>query len=994
MALFLPIVLEKELKNLDDAKVRAAFETLKNNFSFETQKLILQSIEIALQGEFVELFFDDVLGYTRFPRLPWHIKREQNSAESNERADAAIAKNSDDEHIIAVVELKGTDTHDLKSVEQQVFKYFKQHPNCRYAIASNYQSIRLYIDDNQGYEEFNIFDLVNNDDYERFRLLYCYLNKDAVLGDTTQKLRELTIIKEKEVTASLYLWYKQFRVKLFDDLKASNKAIDTFVLYQKTQKLLDRFLFILFAEDKDLLPRFTIKTNINNWIAAGRKGTLLQVFQALFQELNTGNKAKNIFAYNGGLFAPDAVIDSLKLPIGNTLEIYLLELEAYDYKTQVDVSILGHIFEQSLNDLDEMKALAAGEPLDKPKKDGVFYTPQYITRYIIENTLGALCNEKRQALGIVAGKKTTETALLTYQEWLNTITVLDPACGSGAFLSEVLTFFVREHEAVEERIAGTTGKPVIYKDRALDILAHNIFGVDLNAEAVEIAKLSLWLRTAKQGRKLSDLAQNIKTGNSLIDDPTITDKPFNWKREFPNVFKNGGFDVVVGNPPYGAKVDAATTNYLATRFAEYGISKRLTDTYFIFNAFCANELLKKEGYLGFITPNTWRLISAASDFRAFMFQKFNFIEILQHAEKVFPDATVDCDTFILKKHFNMHHKVRVLKKRYDNIEAFSLVTQKDFITSTSINTEVNKAQLDLSQKIHLKSVIVKDILEIKNGVKPYEVGKGRPAQTRKILDEKPFTLNYKKDKTFVPLIGGSNFHKYVNFWNNDNYISYGIWLAAARDTDLFFNKKEKLIFRQTSDKLIGTLISDGFVMRNNTHIILKIDEKYDLRYILSLLNSKLLNFIYWTINPEKGEALAEVKAFHLGMLPVYPLTQKQQVTFITLADKMLSTNEQIESLRSRFILHIQSVFEDKVALNKKLNDWQSGTWLDFVAEFRKQKFVFLPKQTVATQAEFQRVQMLIQNLQITLRNTDAEIDKKVYELYDLTPEEIEIVERG
>jgi type I restriction-modification system DNA methylase subunit len=636
--------------------------------------------------------------------------------------------------------------------------------------------------------------------------------------------------------------------------------------------------------------------------------------------LNIGSKAKNIFAYNGGLFEPDAIIDNLNPPISNVLETNLLLLEAYDYNTQVDVAILGHIFEQSLNDLDEMKALAAGEILDKTKtkrkKDGVFYTPQYITRYIVENTVGVLCAEKRTELGIAEGKKTTEQALLAYREWLQTVTVLDPACGSGAFLNEVLAFFMQEHEAIEERIAGVADRPVVYRDYSIEILENNIFGVDLNEEAVEIAKLSLWLRTARIGRKLSDLSQNIKTRNSLIDDKKIDKKAFNWQKEFPKVFaaslanstKAGtskiaaGFDIIVGNPPYGAKVSEKSLNYFINRFENYGINKRLNDTYFIFDAFCAAELLKKGGILGFITPNTWRLVEAATDFRRFMFSHFNFLQ-------------------------------------------------------------------------------------------PYEKGKGKPVQTEKIMQEKPFTLKYKQDKTFVPLIGGSNFHKYLNLWHDDEYISYGEWLAAPRDADLFFNKKEKLIFRQTSDKLIGTLIQDGFVMRNNTHIILKTDERYDLRYILAVLNSKLLNFIYWTINPEKGEALAEVKAFHLGMLPVYTLEQKKQAPFATLADKMLSTNTQIEAKRRRLVAHLQEIFTEKLSLNKKINNWHSGTWYELIGELRKQKLTLLPKQETATKIAFDALQQEIKALQHLLKDTDAAIDALVYTLYELTPEEIALVEQ-
>ena len=304
----------------------------------------------------------------------------------------------------------------------------------------------------------------------------------------------------------------------------------------------------MFAEDKGLLPAFTVKTTINTWKDTGKNGTVLQVFQALFKELNTGNSKKNIFAYNGGLFLPDEIIDNLVLPTGNTLETYLLFLEAYDYKTEVDVLIFGHIFEQSLNDLDEMKALAenpelaknamsakftaSGSGVSKRKKDGVFYTPQYITRYIINNTIGVYCENKRRELGIFEGKTTTIEALNEYRNWLLSVTVLDPACGSGAFLSETLSFFIEEHEALDQRVAGVTGQPIFYKDYSLEILENNIFGVDLNEEAVEISKLSLWLRTAKKGRPLSNLNNNIKVGNSLIDDKKIDKKAFNWKREF------------------------------------------------------------------------------------------------------------------------------------------------------------------------------------------------------------------------------------------------------------------------------------------------------------------------------------------------------------------------------------------------------------------------------------------------------------------------------
>ena len=480
-------------------------------------------------------------------------------------------------------------------------------------------------------------------------------------------------------------------------------------------------------------------------------------------------------------------------------------------------------------------------------------------------------------------------------------------------------------------------------------------------------------------------------------------KAFNWKREFTpspsgrvgvGLREGLGFDIIVGNPPYGAKLDNAHINYFTERYGKYGITKRLNDTYFIFTAYFADKLLKNGGRLGFITPNTWRLVDAASEYRAFMLSNFNFIKIVQHAEKVFSDATVDCDTFIIEKSFLPNNKTILIKQTKKDILSYSEISQQDLNDGQFINPELSTLQRNLVAKIMAKSVLVKDILTIKNGVKPYEKGKGKPAQTAKTMLEKPFTANYKKDKTFIPLIGGSNFNKYVNLWNDDEYISYGEWLAAPRDADLFFSKNEKLIFRQTSDKLIGVLIEDGFVMRNNTHIILKKNEDYDLLYILALLNSKLLDFVYWSINPEKGEALAQVKLFHLGMLPIKQRTQKEQQQLADLAKKMLFLHKEVQNARLYILNHLQTVFDDKIVLNKKINNWHEHSWYDLLNELQKQKLTFMPKQTTETQKAFEQKKREIQGLQTQIAATDQEINGLVYQVYELFDDEIALVEKS
>jgi type I restriction-modification system DNA methylase subunit len=188
----------------------------------------------------------------------------------------------------------------------------------------------------------------------------------------------------------------------------------------------------------------------------------------------------------------------------------------------------------------------------------------------VENTLGKLCTEKKTALAIdeseyVADKKRPKTQtkqlsdrLNNYREWLLSLTVCDPACGSGAFLNAALDFLMTEHRYIDELTAKLFGSGIVFPNIENAILENNLYGVDINEESVEIAKLALWLRTAKPQRKLNSLNNNIKCGNSLISDPEVAgEKAFDWQKEFPQVFEKGGFDVVIGNPPY---VNARTMN--------------------------------------------------------------------------------------------------------------------------------------------------------------------------------------------------------------------------------------------------------------------------------------------------------------------------------------------------------------------------------------------------------------------------------------------------
>ena len=244
-------------------------------------------------------------------------------------------------------------------------------------------------------------------------------------------------------------------------------------------------------------------------------------------------------------------------------------------------------------------------------------------------------------------------------------------------------------------------------------------------------------------------------------------------------------------------------------------------------------------------------------------------------------------------------------------------------------------------------------------------------------------------------------------WKNDYWIQYGEWLAAPRDKEIF-EVSEKLIFRQTSDSIIGTLIAKGFIIRDNTHIIFnKVDSIFDLKYVLALLNSTLTNWYYWTINPEKGEAMAQVKAFHLGMLPFKAISKLQQQPFIEKADLMLNLNTEFQKVTSVFSSLLQSKYEIE-KLNNKLQNWHELEFKEFLQElgkvFKTRGLIPLHKQStrgliplsLKAEAEwmqyFNEQKQKAQEIKTQISQTDKEIDRMVYELYGLNEEEIRIVE--
>ena len=253
----------------------------------------------------------------------------------------------------------------------------------------------------------------------------------------------------------------------------------------------------------------------------------------------------------GNLFKPDEQLEALIID-DHIIKDDLSHLSAYNFSDDIDVEVLGHIFEQSLNDLEKIKESLFTEHkiVNTRKKDGVFYTPKFITEYIINNTIAKLCEEKKELLKLFTDAKETKKAKETrrkdlhkYREYLEGLKIVDPACGSGAFLTASFRYLLNQHRWIQNELGKYEAGLFDYHNMDKQIIENNLFGVDINGASVGIAKLSLWLQTAKRDRPLSNLMGNIKSANSLTT---------NWHELFPDIMANGGFDCVIGNPPYGA----------------------------------------------------------------------------------------------------------------------------------------------------------------------------------------------------------------------------------------------------------------------------------------------------------------------------------------------------------------------------------------------------------------------------------------------------------
>ena len=1031
-------VVKKYLALLSDEQTQAAWNQYRSYFlNEEIQQNIQQSKEEQFQEGFLRELFVKVLGYTLNPSPNFNLITEKKNETNSKKADGAIQK---DGKVIGVIELKDHKTTDLSKVEPQAFNYKSQHPDARYVVISNFEKLRLYIDNAVEYREWDLFRMTHDD----FCELFLCLAWPQVERGVALQMKQESVSSEDQITKALYKDYSQFKRVLFSDILKQNPAPEgkdekewQLLLFKKTQKLLDRLLFIFFAEDCGLLPPNSMVQIIDQWESLKEMDEYRPFYDRVkkyFGYMNTGYQGKKyeIFAYNGGLFKPDEVLDNITIT-DEVLVEHTRKLSEYDYESDVDVNILGHIFENSLSEIEEVTQQinnGTTPQTSKRKQDGVFYTPQYITKYIVENTVGRLCAEKKQQMNIVEDeyfsdqrrqmqtKKRLLDQLQQYRDWLLQITILDPACGSGAFLNAALQFLMAEHKLIDEMEAKVVGAAIVFQDVENSILEHNLYGVDINEESVEIAQLALWLRTAKPHRKLNSLNENIKCGNSLISDPAIAgEKAFNWQEQFPKVFEKGGFDVVIGNPPYVSVATQMANPFMASQrkgIIESSIYASLCqkwDLYIPFIELGIRHLCKEGGICSMIVPYPLTHQLYGQKIREMLLNDYHLYELSDlRGTKVFEDATVTSTIFFVEKGKKVSN-IAISRKVNSYLQKVFAKT-KEMLIQDIKNSVWNLDEDNKKADKHSQMNVLGDFCYISKGM---------------VLnaDEKTAKGAFKKEDLISLTRDAIHCREYVEAKDIDKYVinriryleyetersPYQLSRPTFRELydcpKLLTNKIGTLKVVLDANKLLCDQTNRICVLWKDLHGVEnasisnsvkkfseasrseleKISSGVEIKFLLVLLNSTYANYLLDSI---RGSGNIDVNPEYIRNIPIPQLTIDAQQPFIALADTMLSLNSQLQEKRSRFLRRLSENYEG-IKITTALQTFDLLDFKGFVAELKKQKIKLSLVQQDEWEDYFNQYRQACQELSEQIQTTDNEIDNKVFDLYGLTQEEREIV---
>ncbi|MDP3150628.1 MAG: N-6 DNA methylase [Ignavibacteria bacterium] len=851
------------------------------------------------------------------------------------------------------------------------------------------------------FEEFAIYDCtkkpLKTDKASVARMKYLtfrdYLNEFDFLWDTLARISVLRGSLDKYVQGTankrgaetvdkdFLKTLDGWRTYLATSLSRDNKELNEEEINFAVQQTIDRIIFLRIAEGRKVEPEGNLQTAI-------QQGDYYQNLFSLFKEADD--------KYNSGLFdfKKDTISKNLKID-NKVIKTIISELyvpkSQYEF-SELSVEILGSAYEQFLGKVIRITPAHHAKIEEKPevrKAGGVYYTPEYIVEYIVKNTVGKL----------VEGKTPKE---------ISKIKIVDPACGSGSFLIGAYNYLLNYHK----NYYSNNGKPA--KGRKEDtltpeghlttaekkrILLNNIYGVDIDVNAVEVTKLSLLLKCLEgeteasiahqlsmfHERVLPTLENNIKSGNSLVSTDIYENelfevdkktKPFNWEKEFPEVFsvKNSevekptsienlkkalrksveaekelneamrnyittvkepfiqyglqsGFDIVIGNPPWGADLSEEVLFYL--RIKHSSIIVRMIDSYMYFIKHSI-DLLKIDGSFGMIIPSTFLNQSDMQLLRKLIAEELNLQVVINLGEKIFGPKVLNTSTILVfTKSLLKDKEIVVADIREYNpddkgnaLNEISLSQKDQWLELVKADPQTtyftfNTSNVALLNKLKKKFTPFSEIVEgeIQRGISP-DYAKAFVISSKEAASKKI------ERKILKPLVLGKHISRYSSI-HTDEFILYLTskdnialypnakahlsefkkfitcrevaegkhpWYALHRPRNPEIFSVKKFIGLTTTKKLCLVYDDEGYYTTDALYVF-KTKAGINEKAILAILHSKVFQFLYDTAIQGGQRVIPQVKAVFLNALP-FPNIEKSQTEIIKLVDQLLKLNEE------------------------------------------------------------------------------------------------------
>ena len=846
----------------------------------------------------------------------------------------------------------------LKEDSKPAYQIRRYAWNCKLGISilSNFKEFVIYDCTKKPNEKDKTtiarLEYINYEDYlNKFDFLYDTFAKINVKKGSLEKY--INIIKDKKGVESVdndfVYMLDNFRIILASNISRLNDFLSEADLNFAVQNIIDRIIFLRVAEDRGL-------ENYDNLKNACSKGddfykNIVKIFKNADKKYNSG-----LFDFNNDYITTKIKIDN-KI-IKNIIDKLYYPKSPYLFSV-IPIEIIGHAYEQFLG-----KAIVIGKNHKakielKPeirKAGGVYYTPEYIVDYIVWNTVG----------NKIKGKKPEE---------ITKIKIVDPACGSGSFLLGAYKYLLNYHKEYYSKYGNKKFKgskeDVIMENGELalwvkkQILINNIFGVDIDANAVEVTKLSLLLKCMEgetttsimnnqslfNERALPSIDNNIKCGNSLLSsDFYFNDNMlninietkykincFDWEKEFVYIFESGGFDIVIGNPPYEITLGKRNKEEhdILEKTNQYLKNKYITiqgeiNLYKIF-AEKMTRLINKSGIVGVIMPTGILTDKSNFNLRNYILNTFSYLQINRFPEKakVFKNVTQDVSVYIISNNNNLITLKNNLINDYELNNKKYITIPKKIINSLDRIPLVNnnKEILLLNKLCNYKTF---------NETKFISFIEGEIHLTK----FKDAIKSKKNSKNIFNLIRGDSIQRYLFIKSDkDSFIDSSIVKKISSSPKLKNINNIRLVYQhianiQMNRRLIFQLLNTKSYVANSCGYVIN-NSNYNIKYFLSLLNSKLLNWRYKITSSNNNILINEL--YNLPV-PILDLSKK--------SDKEKHDN-------------LVNLVDNIIAFNKKLHEERNPNTL-----------TILKRQVEAI---------------------DREIDKIVYELYNLSEEEIALI---